>query len=419
MSDVDRREALLHGRLDDALDAGERAELDRLLAGDADARARAEELNALSRAIDSLGPVEPPADMVRSVLDQIFHAAPATGAAGRSASTAGPRAVGAPPTNVHDIDTAIHGGLEMRTKVLIGLAAAAAVVLAVFVVKGFPPGFDGTEGAIGAAKRYQAGQITASDVKLGDEATQQFLQSETFDRILKDDATRKLFSDAQFRNMLGNAQMRGLIGSKELKGLLDSSALADAKVRGALAREDVAGLMKSQALDAAFANENFLKALSAVEVRGGLAKGELKGLTDNAALKGSLMDDAAFSANLLKLRQMDTMLTSDAFLKALSSLELRMALFSGEAQQLFGDAAFLSALDNAAFRQLLGDANLRGLLGVRGLSQALADQNFARMVADGSLQGALQAGALQQALSSPGLSQALTSPRFSEAMRTQ
>ncbi len=43
-----------------------------------------------------------------------------------------------------------------------------------------------------------------------------------------------------------------------------------------------------------------------------------------------------------------------------------MALFSGEAQQLFGDAAFLSALDNAAFRQLLGDANLRGLLGVTG-----------------------------------------------------
>ncbi len=38
--------------------------------------------------------------------------------------------------------------------------------------------------------------------------------------------------------------------------------------------------MNSQALDAAFADENFLKALSAVEVRGGLAKGELKGLTD-------------------------------------------------------------------------------------------------------------------------------------------
>ena len=71
----------------------------------------------------------------------------------------------------------------MRTKVLWGLAAAAAIVLAVLAYTGFPPDTGGSEGAIGAAKRYQAGQIAASDVKLGDQAAQEFLQSDLFDKL--------------------------------------------------------------------------------------------------------------------------------------------------------------------------------------------------------------------------------------------
>ena len=70
---------------------------------------------------------------------------------------------------LHESQTTVTGGL-MRTKVLWGLAAAAGIVLAVLAYTGFPPDTGGSEGAIGAAKRYQAGQIAASDVKLGDQA---------------------------------------------------------------------------------------------------------------------------------------------------------------------------------------------------------------------------------------------------------
>ena len=83
----------------------------------------------------------------------------------------------------------------MRTKVLWGLAAAAAIVLAFFSVTGFPPTLGGTEGAIGAAKRYQAGQIAASDVKLGDQSAQEFLQSDLFDKLMKDESVRKALTD--------------------------------------------------------------------------------------------------------------------------------------------------------------------------------------------------------------------------------
>ena len=104
----------------------------------------------------------------------------------------------------------------MRTKVLWGLAAAAAIVLAVLAYTGFPPDTGGSEGAIGAAKRYQAGQIAASDVKLGDQAAQEFLQSDLFDRLRKDEtvvaalsnpAIAKALADPAFMKAIADSQV--------------------------------------------------------------------------------------------------------------------------------------------------------------------------------------------------------------------
>ena len=401
---TDRLEALLQTRLDGELSADERAELERLLAADESARQRAAELEALVEALNALGPVDPPASVMRALMAHISHAGPA-------ASTA---SAGDPPA-VLESTMATTGGLAMRSKVLWGLAAVAAIVLAVFAVKGFPPSLGGTEGAIGAAKRYQAEQIAASDVKLGDQGAQQFLQSDVFDKILRDDATRKLFSDANFRALAGDAQFRSLLAGQELKGLLDSSALADAKVRGALADKELTSALSSDELSVAFADKNFLRALGDAEFRGALAT-ELRGLTDNAALRSRLKDDAAFKGQLQKMDRV-SMLKSDAFLRALSSVKFRRVAFSDQFLRAFGDAELASALANNEFRALLGDANLRLRLRAQGLSQALSDQSFRHLAGSGALNQALASGALQQALAAPGLSSALRSPQFAEAMR--
>ena len=60
------------------------------------------------------------------------------------------------------------GDARMAKKVMIGLAAAAAMLIAVFAMTGWPPVDLGTQGTVGAAKRYQAQQMSAADVKLGD-----------------------------------------------------------------------------------------------------------------------------------------------------------------------------------------------------------------------------------------------------------
>ena len=62
-------------------------------------------------------------------------------------------------------------GVRMTTakKALIGLVGiAAAGLVAVYVTGTYP--VSQTEGTIGAAQRYQSGQISASDVKVGDPA---------------------------------------------------------------------------------------------------------------------------------------------------------------------------------------------------------------------------------------------------------
>ena len=96
----------------------------------------------------------------------------------------------------------------MAKKALLGLAAAAAIVIVTFTTTGWPPIGGGTEGSIGAARRHQAQQMSASDVKLGDASAQEVLQSDVVARLTKDPDTRALLRDAAGREALANATFR-------------------------------------------------------------------------------------------------------------------------------------------------------------------------------------------------------------------
>ncbi len=75
------------------------------------------------------------------------------------------------------------------------------------LVKGFPPVGRGTEGTIGAAKKYQAQQLADKDVVLGDAAVQEFFQSDTFDRLIKDPNARNLIADARIDAALQDEEL--------------------------------------------------------------------------------------------------------------------------------------------------------------------------------------------------------------------
>ena len=110
------------------------------------------------------------------------------------------------------------------------LAVAAALMIAVFVTTGWPPVLPGTEGTIGAAKRHQAQQMTSQDVKLGDTATQEFLQSDVVARVLADRSARAALANPEVRKAFESAAVRQAFESAEVRKItLHKLALARAE----------------------------------------------------------------------------------------------------------------------------------------------------------------------------------------------
>jgi len=288
-------EALLQGAVDGSLTAEEREALRKLLADNADARTRAGELGQLNALLASLGPAEAPPDLVDQVVARI------------SPHTAAPQPVSAflRPVPMR--------GVTVNKKIIVGLAAAAAVILAVVTYTSYPPATDGTEATIGAAQRAQTPQIAAKDVGLGDTSSQDVLQTETFDAIMKDETLRGLLQNAELRRELLNADLRG-----ELR---DNAALT-----GALKDLELARYMRDHDLIN----------------RSALNESALRGI-DNANVRVALMNRAFVNA-----------LRSNAAFLDLMARPGAAAALGGEAMhQALRDVRFEAALRSARFEQAL------------------------------------------------------------------
>jgi len=221
----------------------------------------------LDRLLDALGPAEPPADFLEGVMRQVKATTPAA-----------PSLTAMPEHR----DNHAHGGTGMGKKVMWGLAAAAALALIVMKFTGFPPTGDGTEGTVGAAKRYQAPQMTASDVAVAPDEAQAFLQSDTFDRLIKDEDTRQMLANPSFRGALASAEFRSALASPEMM-----RALSNPELRQALANPQM-----RQAL----ANPEMRQALASAELRQALASPEMTQALASPAFARALADPALAQA---------------------------------------------------------------------------------------------------------------------------
>src|SRR3954469_3849486 len=161
----------LQARVDGALDPADARRLDEALATSEAARMKAAEIETIDRLLTELGAVDPPRELKQSVLARIEHRKQVE--TNRNVNSGRPAYVAG-------------GGVIMGRKVMWGLAAAAAVVFAIFAVRGYPSVGSGTEATVNPAQRAQATQLASNDVVLGDADAQAFLQSDVFDRLIKD-----------------------------------------------------------------------------------------------------------------------------------------------------------------------------------------------------------------------------------------
>jgi hypothetical protein len=316
------QDALVQGLLDGSLSPADREAAERLLASSADARQRQADLEDLARLLDALGPAEPPMEFTSHVMEHVRHSAIAAEAVRATAPLGSSR-----PGAVARLSQLMDGGLGMGKKVMWGLVAAAAIALVVMQFTGFPP-LNGAEGTIGAAKRYQAEQITAKDVKVDDSA-QAFVQSDAFDHLMKDDNARQLLSSASFRSALASAGFRQALASPDFAKALASTgfrqALASAGFRQALASPDFAKALASAGFQQALASPDFAKALA--------EPGFAKALADPGFARA---------------------LASADFARALASPGLAAALASPSFRVALSNPGFVGALGSQQFASALG-----------------------------------------------------------------
>ena len=173
-------EALVQGALDGSLSPEDQKTLDDLMASDLSVRARAAELEQLSALLQSVRQVDAPPTFAADVLARI------------ASSQSNQRVVEFSRASMPGKSSAVRGGLAMNKNIIWGLAAAAVLVLAVVGYLANPAVNQGTEATIGTAQRYQAPQIEAKDVAVGDTKTQEVMQTATWEAIVKDETLRNL-----------------------------------------------------------------------------------------------------------------------------------------------------------------------------------------------------------------------------------
>jgi hypothetical protein len=244
-------EALLQGAVDGTLTPEERDALRQLLAHDADARERVGELGRLNALLAALGPAEAPADLVDHVLARVS-----------------PNAAAKQPVRPFVRPIPKREGVLVNKKLIFGLAAAAAVILAVITYTSYPPATEGTEATIGAAQRAQTPQIASKDVGLGDTSAQDVLQSDTWDAIMKDEDLRSSLQDADVRRMLEDADLRQALENGDVRHALRQPQfariykfhLSDQAAAAAEARRS-----NDARIQRAFENEGFARALARMD----------------------------------------------------------------------------------------------------------------------------------------------------------
>ena len=258
MTPTARHLLLMHAALDGEASSEELQELDRLLAADAEARAEYDTLRRLFGALQALPEIDPPPGLAESATEsgqlRLSRRVVVSGSDTGSDALALRSTTGKPRGKFMT-------GKPSKYVILGGGLVAAALVLFIGPRMFKVPSRDEAIGTVVPAERYRAKQIEASDVKLGDQAVTQLMQTESFERIIKDPQMRALAVDPGFIALARNpAALAALARSPDAVSALARSPDAVA----ALARSPDAMAALARSPDAMSALARAPEAMSAL-----------------------------------------------------------------------------------------------------------------------------------------------------------
>jgi len=395
-------EELVQRGLDGDLTPDERGRLETLLGSNQQAAGFDRRLQTVRESLERTGPAEPPPGFTATVMRRVVEADARFSIWQRwhrrfrtvwnSRLPHGRR-----DTSERGWLAAARGG-HMRTRqILWAVGGAAAVVVVVGLFTGGPRIDQGSEGTVGAAARYRVQQLDGKDVVLGDSDIQQFLQSDTFDRLVRDERTRNLLSNAQLRTALASAEFRAVLANPAL-----ASALADADLRAALT--DAAFWQALKAAEEKKRNEG--------QLTGGSDAGYIFKPIDKMTPKLSLvLADAGFWQALKAAQQkkLESQLGGGGSAAELDA-NLRMLTVRREAAE---EAKALAQGINK-LQEALADPNLQAAIASPALRQSFADPALAAALSSADFASALQNQAFQSALREPAFAAALQGGKWLE-----
>jgi hypothetical protein len=299
------------------------------------------------------------------------------------------------------------GGVIVRAKILWGVTGVAAAAIVSIFVFGYPPiGNSGTEGSIGQAQRYQGATLSAKDISVPDTDVQQFIQSETFDRLLKDREAREALL-AMFRNQelamaLALPQVRTLAADRAALEAFGrpsvQSLFANNDAREALAAPTVAALLPSMrphlenaAFVEAFALPGIEQAFAAPAIQTALIQGNLEVLMAQPSLAAFVSRPGV--ANVLQDANARLALSNPMFVRLLAMPAMQNAL---------ADQAAMKILVSPNLAAVMADARVSMALAKPSVVSALGQPAIQTGLANAALMSALNVSAFERALAVPG-----------------
>jgi len=276
------------------------------------------EPDAVSRLLDGLPDIDPPATLVADVMSSIQR------------------------TRVVDHRGPVQFRRQtMAKKVLWGVIGVAAAVLLAMRVIGYPPSESGTEGTIGAAQRYQAPQISNADVKVTDAQLQAFLQSDAFERLKKDKAARAALRNKDFQKAMGDEKVRAF--------------LAEPGMMQALAAPGVMQALSQPAVMQALGSPAFMQVLQANGPQVAMASPAVQQAIASAPGVMQALASQPF-AQVLAAPGVADLFSSQAFWVFMSSPDAAQALASPSMMDTLANPQFSAALASPSLYQAAGEA---------------------------------------------------------------
>ena len=250
-----------------------------------------------------------------------------------------------------------------KRNLILAAVMVVAVVIGYVAVSGKYPPKDGTQGAIGAANRYQAQQISGSDVSLKDAKIQAFLQTDVFHKVATNPKFRAAVTNPKFQAIAKSQGFQKLSGDPgfaeylgKYKDLLEradfDAMLTSKKLQNVAEMEKMVGLLQNKNFQKLASDPEFVALLRDPNFDAMMEQAEAQNVTSVAQLN-HLAEMEKSSTKLQNLAQMEK---KNVFVQLLSDDVLQEAASQGELQnmaELLESTAVETMFSDASFQELL------------------------------------------------------------------